>query len=168
MMIQIQPLQSGHDTEAFTSGNVELDNYFRRTARQHERKGISRCFVANDSDCPGKILGFYSLTVGEAETTKLPAAVTKNLPRKIPIVLLGRLAVAIQAQGQGIGGHLLVDALQRTVRVASEVGISVILVDAKDQKAVEFYQHFGFLSLPDTPHRLVLPLKTAADLFQSA
>lgn len=164
MVIQIQPLQSHHDTEAF-SCNTELDNWLRRTAKQHIRKSISRCFVAIDPDSPRQILGFYSLTVGEAETQNLPAAVAKNLPRKIPIVLLGRLAVALQAQGQGIGGHLLVDALQRTVRVASEVGISMIFVDAKDQKAAGFYQHFGFQSLPDSPFRLVLPLQTAADLF---
>ena len=166
MEIQIQPLQSHHDTEAFSCGNTALDSWFRRTAKQHARKGVSRSYVAVDLEKPHHVLGFYSLTVGEAQTETLPAAVAKTLPRKIPIVLLGRLAVAVNAQGQGIGAHLLVDALRRTVRVASEVGISAILVDAKDQKAAAFYQHFGFQTLPDSPHRLVLLLKTAIDLFQ--
>ena len=111
------------------------------------------------------MIGFYSLTVGEAETGALPASIAKTLPRKIPIVLLGRLAVATSAQGQGIGAHLLVDALHRSVRVAAEVGISAILVDAKNESAEAFYQHFGFQTLPDSPHRLVLPIRTAMDLF---
>ncbi len=165
MAIQIQPLQSHHDTEAFTCGDDALDNWLRRTAKQHIRKGISRSFVAIEPDRPQRVIGFYSLTVGEAETGALPATIAKTLPRRIPIVLLGRLAVATSAQGQGIGAHLLVDALHRTVRVAVEVGISAILVDAKDESAVAFYQHFGFQTLPDSQHRLVLPIRTAMDLF---
>ena len=164
MEIQIQPLQGHHDTEAFTCGDDALDSWLRRTAKQHIRKGISRSFVAIEHDIPQRMLGFYSLTVGEAETGALPASVAKTLPRKIPIVLLGRLAVATSTPGQGIGGNLLVDALHRTVRVASEVGISAILVDAKNKSAETFYQHYGFQALPDSPHRLVLPLKTAIDL----
>jgi GNAT superfamily N-acetyltransferase len=167
MKIQILPLQGHHDTEAFTCGDDALDGWIRRTAKQHIRKGISRSFVAIEAGSSQNILGFYSLTVGEAETAGMPASVAKSLPRKIPIVLLGRLAVATSAQGQGIGGHLLVDALHRTVRVASEVGISAILVDAKNKSAETFYQHYGFQTLPDSPHRLVLPIKTAMDLFES-
>lgn len=167
MEIQIHPLQEHHNTEAFTCGEDTLDSWLRRTAKQHVRKGISRSFVAVEQDNPQRVLGFYSLTVGEAETGTLPAAVAKALPRKIPIVLLGRLAVATSTQGQGIGGHLLIDALRRTVKVASEVGISAILVDAKNKSAEAFYQHYGFQTLPDSPHRLVLPLRTAKELFEA-
>lgn len=166
MEIQIHPLQSHHDIDAFTCGTAALDNWLRCTAKQHSRKGISRSYVAVNADNQQKVIGFYSLTVGEAGTEAFPSTVAKGLPRKIPIVLIGRLAVSTQAQSQGIGGILLVDALRRTVRVSSEVGISAILVDAKDQKAVTFYQHYGFLALPDLPNRLVLPIKTAVDLFE--
>lgn len=165
MEIQIHPLQSHHDIDAFTCGTAALDSWLRCTAKQHGRKGISRSYVAVEADNQQRVIGFYSLTVGEAETGVLPSVVAKTLPRKIPIVLIGRLAVTTQAQGQGIGGILLVDALKRTVRVSSEVGISAILVDAKDQKAAEFYQHYGFLALPDLANHLVLPIKTAVDLF---
>lgn len=167
MEIQIQQLRSHHDTEAFTCGNAALNSWFRRISKQHARKGISRTYVALDPGKPNGVLGFYSLTVGEAETETMPAAIAKNLPRKMPIVLLGRLAVSTLAQRQGIGRILLVDALQRTVRVALQVGISAMLVDAKDKKAAEFYEHFGFQTLPDSPHRLVLPIKTAIDLFRA-
>lgn len=165
MEIQIQSLQNCHDTEAFSCGKKELDKWFRQIAKQHGRKGISRSYVATDIDSPEKIVGFYSLTVGEAESKSLPEGVARNLPRKIPIVLVGRLAVDTEAQGRGIGSILLVDALRRTVRVASEVGVSVILVDAKDSRAAMFYQHFGFQPLPDSSNRLALSVSTASSLF---
>ena len=65
-----------------------------------------------------------------------------------------------------MGGHLLINALHRTVRVAADVGISAILFDAKNKRAETFYQHYGFQTLPDSPHRLVLPIKTAMTLFE--
>ncbi len=58
MAIQIQPLQSHHDTEAFTCGDDALDNWLRRTAKQHIRKGISRSFVAIEPDRPQRVIGF--------------------------------------------------------------------------------------------------------------
>lgn len=163
--MKILPLQSQHNTEAFSCGNDALDNWFRRIAKQHLRKGISRTYVAENPDDPTTALGFYCLTVGEAETAALPAAAAKSLPQKIPIVLLGRLGVDTRAQGQGIGALLLIDALARSVRVANQVGIAAILVDAKDDEAVSFYGHFGFLPFPDAPRRLVMTIQTAAALF---
>lgn len=163
--MKILPLQSHHGTEAFSCGNGALDKWFHRIAKQHLGKGISRTYVAEDPEDPRAVLGFYSLTVGAAQTAALPAAAAKGLPRKIPVVLLGRLAVDTRAQGRGLGGLLLVDALQRTVRVAAQVGIAAILVDAKDAHAASFYQHFGFQPFPESPHRLVLPIRTAAALF---
>jgi GNAT superfamily N-acetyltransferase len=163
--MKIHPLQSHHDTETFCCGNDALDKWLQRVAKQHLSKGISRTYVVEDAERPGAVQGFYSLTVGEAQTAKLPATVAKALPRKIPIVLLARLGVDTRAQGQGLGAILLIDALLRTVRVAEEVGIAAIMVDAKDAHAASFYQHFGFEPLPDSPHQLVLTVKTAAALF---
>lgn len=165
MQIRIEALQSHHDTETFCCGSAALDDWLRCTARQHSRKGVSRTYVAVDADDAANVLGFYSLTVGEAESIAMPEAVAKGLPRKLPIALLGRLAVSADKQDQGIGSLLLVDALRRVVGVATQVGISAILVDAKDRKAAEFYEHFGFRKLPDSSRKLVLLVKTAAGLF---
>lgn len=78
---------------------------------------------------------------------------------------MGCLAAAQSVRGKGIGGMLLVDALQRTVRVAAEIGIAAVVVDAKIETAARINEHFGFSRFPDAPNRLVLPLKTALDLF---
>ena len=139
-------------------------NSIKRIARQHISKGVSRTFVAIDPanpSTPAQIIGYYSLTVAEIDTDKLPKDIARKLPRRVPLVLIGRLATALAARGQGIGALLLVDALKRIIRVASDVGVTLVLVDAKDDPAASFYQHFGFVPLPDNPLRLALAVDTA-------
>ncbi|MEX0958498.1 MAG: GNAT family N-acetyltransferase [Burkholderiales bacterium] len=161
MSINIEPLQSDHDTGSFSCGVQALEHWLRQTAGQHARKGISRTYVAVDPNRRETILGYYSLTVGEAHSPDLPPALARKLPKKIPIVPIGRLAVALDMQGKGLGGTLLADALTRIVRIAGEVGIAAIVVDAKDDQSVKFYRHYGFLPFPDDPQRLLLPVSTA-------
>ncbi len=165
MQIQFQALQDKHDTEGFTCGVDALDQWLKRIARQHISKGVSRTFVAVDPASPEKILGYYSLTVAEIDTDKLPKDVAKKLPRRVPLVLLGRLATTITARGQGIGALLLMDALRRIVEVSHNVGVTLIMVDAKDETAANFYRHFGFAPLPDTALRLALTVATATQAF---
>ena len=56
----------------------------------------------------------------------------------------------------------MIDAITRCVRQAGEIGASLIVVEAKNEKARDFYERHGFLSLPSTPKRLVLAMNTAA------
>jgi predicted GNAT family N-acyltransferase len=71
---------------------------------------------------------------------------------------MGRLAVAGQFKAQGLGGALLADALHRAA--VSDIAAYAMLVDAKDDKAASFYQHHGFIQLPESPRSLFLPLAT--------
>jgi len=41
-----------------------------------------------------------------------------------------------------------------------------VIVDAKDEAAKRFYEHFEFVPLPDTPRRLFLPMRTIEKLVQ--
>lgn len=77
----------------------------------------------------------------------------------MPAVRMGRLAVNKAFKGQGLGGALLADALNRCAR--SEIAAFALMVDAKDETAQDFYQHHGFIALPDSPLTLFLPLATA-------
>lgn len=71
---------------------------------------------------------------------------------------LGRLAVDQTFKGQGLGGALLADALHRAAH--AEIAAYALIVDAKDAAAAAFYRHHGFITLPDSPHSLFLPLAT--------
>lgn len=75
---------------------------------------------------------------------------------------LGRLAVSLARQGQGLGGELLVAAGRRALAVAEAVGGVALAIDAKDDRAAGWYERFGALRLLDDPLKLVLPLATIA------
>lgn len=147
-----------HDRRAFESGNAQLDAWLRETARQHQRRGISKTFVAVAGEAPARILGYYALTACEIASAELPEALAKKLPRRVPGILLGRLAVDRSVQGQGLGELLLMDAIHRAQRVLEHIGVHALFVDAKNELAAAFYRKYGFRSLPSDPLRLVLPL----------
>ncbi len=78
-------------------------------------------------------------------------------------MLIGQLAVDREMQGQGLGDVLLMHALSRAVRVASEMAIFAVRVDASDEPARNFYLRYGFVALQDAPLSLLLPIKTIQD-----
>jgi len=73
------------------------------------------------------------------------------------VALLGRLAVDDKFQGKGLGSILLADACQKVVQASAVLAVAGIVVDAKDDSARTFYQHFGFMSFRGQPNRLLLP-----------
>ncbi len=172
-MIRLEPLTGHHDRNAFDCGVEALDVWLRRTALQHQRKGISRTFVAvpdNDRSVEvyrrngyediglTSILGFYALASAFVLVGDLPAELIKRYPRQIPVTRLGRLATRAELQAQGLGRLLLADAVNRARGAARAVGSAGIVVDAKDDTASRFYQAFGFQPCGDQPLKLYLPM----------
>ncbi|MFA7280368.1 MAG: GNAT family N-acetyltransferase [Sterolibacterium sp.] len=160
-MLQVRPLAGDHDRQGFDCGRQELNDWLRQVARQHQDKGLSRTFVAVREEAPTRICGYYALTLAELETRHLPEAWRKKLPRRIPGVRLGRLAVDRLYQGKGLGELLLVDALTRAQRIYAEAGGIGLFVDAMDEQAAGYYQNFGFEASPDNPLLLFLSAKVA-------
>jgi hypothetical protein len=91
--MQVTPLSGSHDRQRFDCGRPELNDWLRQVARQHQEKGLARSFVAIREEEPERICGYYALTLAELENRHLPEARRKKLPRRIPGVRLGRLAV---------------------------------------------------------------------------
>ena len=157
-MLNILPLRGNHDRSQFKSGSDALDLWLRQTAQQHQKRGISKTFVAIADDDPSCILGFYALTACEVVSQELPGDLARRLPRKIPGIRLARLAVDLSVQRQGLGGLLLMNAIDRSRRVLDDVGVHALFVDAKDANAAAFYGKYGFRPLPQQPLQLVLVL----------
>ncbi len=157
----IEPLSSTHDRAGFSCDVESLDNYLRKQAKQDIKRRISRVFVATTAEYPATIVGYYTLSTLSIELNQLPEALARKLPRHpVPAALIGRLAVAQHAQGQGVGKMLLMDAIKRTLGVSDEIAIYAIVVDAIDAHAKNFYQQYGFSSLSSKSRRLYLPLKS--------
>lgn len=158
--LTIKPLEKLHDRAAFSCGVERLDHYLQRQASQDIRRRVAQMFVCTHPH-ENQILGFYTLSAIYVDVSSLPENLSKKLPRHpVPCALIGRLAVDQFAMGHGVGKMLLADAVKRTVRVSAEIAIHAMVVDAKDDRAKQFYRGFGFISLKDPPMRLFLPLKS--------
>ena len=155
--MRVLPLTGNHDRQGFDCGRQELNDWLRQVARQHQDKGLSKTFVATREEAPDHVCGYYALTLAELENRHLPEAWRKKLPRRVPGVRLGRLAVDRQFQGKGLGDLLLVDALTRARRIYAEAGGIGLFVDAIDEQAAGYYRRFGFAASPDSPLLLLLP-----------
>lgn len=86
----------------------------------------------------------------------------RGAPDTIPGFLLARLALAEDLHGGGRGGDLLALALEKILEAIAIGGGRLIVVDAIDEPAIAFYQHYGFRPTPADPARLVMMASTAA------
>jgi len=160
--LRITPLGEQHDRAAFACGVESLDRYLKMQAGQDVRRKANAVFVLTPQAEPQRVLGYYTLCAMAISQGEVPEAARKLVP-KYPLVsctLLGRLAIAKAEQGQGLGSILLADALLRAFESASTVGSSMVVVDALNEDAVNFYAAHGFVRLPDSL-RLVTPMRQA-------
>ncbi|SMP78924.1 GNAT family N-acetyltransferase [Noviherbaspirillum suwonense] len=155
---RIAALDIAHGCAAFNSDSGPLNRYLREQVTQDVRRRVAACFVALAEG--QRIVGYYTLASASLLLSDLPASTGKKLPRypTVPAVRMGRLAVDQAFKGQGLGGALLADALDRAAR--SEIAAFALMVDAKDEAAAAFYGNHGFIALPDSPITLFLPLAT--------
>nr|VFJ61229.1 MAG: Acetyltransferase (GNAT) domain-containing protein [Candidatus Kentron sp. FW] len=172
-MIKVQPLTGDHDRNGFDCGVDILNLWLRKTARQHQARGISRTFVAVPASQEAvalyrangyghieqtAILGYYALASAFVLADDLAPKFAKRYPNRIPVTRLGRLAVRLDLGGQGLGRFLLADAITRSRNAALSVGSAGIFVDAKNDSAAEFYGQYGFSACREDPLKLYLPM----------
>ncbi len=158
MPIAIELLTAQHDRSGFDCGESTLNEFLQRQSGQLARKGYGKTYVALAADGV-RVLGFVTLSVGQVETSTLPAAL--KLPRyPAPVLRIGRLAVDRSAQGHGIGQQLMAFALQLSLEFSQQVGLYAVIVDAKHDRAKAFYIALGFKATMDDPLCLYLPIAT--------
>jgi GNAT superfamily N-acetyltransferase len=156
----IERLGKSHERGAFSCGKPPLDDFLRLRVTQYEKRRLGRTYV---TVFPGekKVAGYYTLAAGAIPVANFPTDVAKRLPKHpVPVILLGRLAVDRQAQGQGLGKALLEDALHRCLELSERLGLFAVEVHAIDAEAREFYAKFGFVPLADDELHLFLAIKT--------
>ncbi len=152
---------------AFSCGSVELDRYLKERATQDIDRRAAAVYVLLATD---RIAGYYTLSADNIDARELPEGMVSqlNLPRYpyIGATLIGRLARDLAYKGQGVGELLLVDALQKSLSMSREIASAAAVVDAKDEKAQQFYLGFGFIPFPDSrKRRLFLPMATIERTF---
>lgn len=157
-------LDASHDRASFDSDSTALNRYLQQQATQDVRRRVTACFVAVTGDDAARVAGYYTLASSSVLLHELPPATAKKLPRSpsVPVVRMGRLAIARAFMGKGLGAALLADALARAAR--AEIAAHALVVDAKSDTAASFYRHHGFMAMPSMPWTLFLPLATVKAL----
>lgn len=161
----IESLGEHHDRAAFSCGKDSLDQYLRNQAGQAIKKNLAAVFILNPVG--KKIAGYYTLSSYTVKLDRIPEGIAKKLTRmqEIPATLLGRLGRSMEFRGRGIGELLLVDALKKAFENSAQIASWAVIVDAKDEGAVEFYKRYEFIPFPSKPNRLFLPMNAIQNFF---
>lgn len=144
----VRRLERTDQRGSFRSGNIDLDRFFQRYAGQNQfRHHIGTTWVALRDE---EIVGFATVAAGHLEAGALPEEDRRRWPaHPFPILRLARLAVSVDAQGQGVGRLLLRAVFAIAHRMTEDVGCVGVVVDAKAE-AIGFYRTLGFLALTVT------------------
>lgn len=152
-----RPIAATDYTGHFRSGEDSLDAYLRDRAFKNHQAGAARCFVTVDE--ADQIAGYYTLSSGAVEPSQAPGAVRRDMPDPVPAILMGRLAIDMKHQGQGLRANLLHDAISRCAAVAQNAGVRVLFVHALSESARQFYLRYDFIESPHDPMTLMLLFK---------
>lgn len=154
---RIEPLDRGHPIDSFDCGQPDLNGWLQKYALQNQGANGARTYVGLAGD---EVVGYYSLAVGQVGYEGAAERLKKGLARHpIPVMLLARLAVHKDWQGQGVGRSLLRDAILRTIEASRIAGIRALIVHAKDDAARRYYEQFDFVSSPTDPLHLYALVK---------
>lgn len=152
-----QPLASTHLLNDFECGEHALDDWdwLKRRAMSNQLSGASRTFVVVDGN--GRVWGYYAMAAGAISHQLAKSAIRRNMPDPVPVMVLGRLAEDRRAQGIKLGAAMLQDAVKRALVVSQNTGVRALLVHALNDRAKQFYEHYGFQESPQ--HSLTLMLR---------
>lgn len=153
-----RPLGPDHDIASFDCGVASLNHWLARRAAANQVSGASRTFVASEGRT---VVAYYALASSAVMPAAAPGRFRRNMPDPVPVVVLGRLAVATSHHGQGLGRALFQDAAWRVVHAADVIGIRGLVVHALSDEARDFYLRLGLEQSPLDPMTLMV---TLADL----
>jgi predicted N-acetyltransferase YhbS len=144
--MRVERITDEHDVGGFGCVVKPLDDWLQNHAVDSDRRNLSRTFVVVDGD---EVIGYYSLAIGGVHRDELPRRFGRGLPGySIGMVLLARLAIATDRQGEGLGRDLLVEAIERAALAGQQAAARFVVVDPIDERARSFYRAFGFREVP--------------------
>jgi GNAT superfamily N-acetyltransferase len=154
---EVVRIAASHQSEAFDCGSAVLNVYLQKYAFSNDRNDSARTFVV----LRGRhIAGYFSIAAGSASHAQVSARIRQGLAQHpIPVLLIARLAVDNKEQGSGLGKALLKQALLKCIQAAEVIGARAVVVHAKDERAREFYERFGFEPSPLDPMHLHVLMK---------
>lgn len=157
----LERLGPNHDRASFLcTREPVLQTYFAdpaRAARDHSRS-VSAVHVLVDSERQRKVAGYFTLSNSRLVPDELPHNIERKLNRYPDwgALKLGRMARDDSSRDEGIGAILVARAFDIALRIASDSGSIALIVDAKNDRLVSWYQELGFTPFADAPRVLFI------------
>ncbi|OGI23032.1 MAG: hypothetical protein A2287_09180 [Candidatus Melainabacteria bacterium RIFOXYA12_FULL_32_12] len=152
MLIEI--LNENHDLSSFDCGEIVYNKYLQDQALKDLKSFYSKTYVARLKDS-NKVIAYYSLI--SSQITQSESKFMLQEESKLPVVLLGKLAVDINHKRKGIASDLCVTAFRTLLFLCHHIGYVALIVDAaSDGLAEKLYKPQGFKSLNNKPRRLYI------------
>jgi len=150
---EVRILSQDHCISDFDCGNADLNDFFNHDALAYKQQMLSRTFFFRHKDS-GKIVCAFSFSASSIKVSDLPNARRKKVKELIPMekslksypaILIGRLGVATEFNGQGVGSQLI-DTIKSYCLSHFSDFVRFILVDAYNEpNVVTFYQKNKFI-----------------------
>lgn len=148
--MNIVPLNREHDRGQFDCGEPGINKFLCEGAFQDQKLRLSRTSIlVNENSDPTRILGFHTLIITTVDQDLMPGD-RPRIKRKIPVILLGQLAVDKEFQGQNYGNWLLSDVEFRVKEIAELVGVRSLMLDARTDALARWYEKRDFQRFPDS------------------
>lgn len=150
-----EPLNSTHILENFDSGSGPIDAWLKQRAIAAIDARTAKVFVV----CRGKfVVAYFALAASRVRREELPNDSQQGLSNHpVPTILLARMGVDQNFQGQGIGKALVANAVSRALAATENIAAFAIIANAKEESR-SFYKQLGFLESPKDPSLVILPL----------
>ena len=139
----------------FDCGNTDLNDFFNRDAILYKRQMLSRTYFLRHKNSK-KVICAFSFSASGIKTADLPGSrrkkVKEYIPREkslksYPAILIGRLGVATEFNGQGAGSQLL-NIIKTFCFDKFPDFVRFLLVDAyNDPTVIGFYQKNKFTTV---------------------
>ena len=148
--------------DTFCCGDRDLDEFFKYDVFLYEKELLSKAFCWINKDNPRQIVAIATLSFDgiKANTLDKPSrnAIQRKIPyqkhhRSYPAILIGRLGVNKDFQGQGLNvGTQLMDVMKHSfVDENNKAACRYMLVDAYNtEPTLHYYYKNGFKTLYKT------------------
>jgi GNAT superfamily N-acetyltransferase len=151
-------LDEHHKLGEFDCGVPALNEWLTAQAMRATVSGTAKSYVWIEPESD-RVVAYYSITPHQVHRAEVSSGLSGGVTT-IPSYLLARLALDRALHGQGLGGQLLRDALERVVEAADVASGRLLVVDAIDEQAAAFYRRHDFQPVKGNPHRLVIKIAT--------
>jgi GNAT superfamily N-acetyltransferase len=151
-----------HDRSAFSCGFGPIDNFLKSSLSDQIKDGMVAAWIAAAEN--SAVLGFYTLGAMAVRAEFGPKKWQRARIADVPVIYIRAVAVREDMQGKRLGTALVIDAMERCLGIADQMGAAAIVLDVMDgdhfDRRWRFYADLGFRPLgdPDNPGRVYIPM----------